>query len=200
MYTNNPYAQAGWPNAANRGSRSSNEPPASTFGALPYYVPPSQTNTLFFQFTSFSPDIMNCTVLGPQNQPYFRVITDTPTPGFSVLQNGQGKNFAFIEWRSHPLIDMKGVVPKQRIGDWIPLSSDKKYRTMRIGDKQYAWVPNGQYISLTTVGNGPPEVLAKVSSNSGVVFLEVTSQAINLGLLEASVVVTLLLMCGRNVD
>lgn len=69
---------------------------------------------------------MNCTVLGPQNQPYFRVITDTPTPGFSVLQNGQGKNFAFIEWRSHPLIDMKGVVPKQRIGDWIPLSSDKK--------------------------------------------------------------------------
>ncbi len=50
------------------------------------------------------------------------------------------------------------------------------------------------------MGNGPGEVLAKVSSKSGVVFLEVTSQAINLGLLEASVVVTLLLMCGRNVD
>ncbi|KAJ8522781.1 hypothetical protein ONZ45_g635 [Pleurotus djamor] len=206
MIGNNPFGQAGWPNLANQNGRDTSGAPApSTYGALPYYVPPTSNNTLFFQFTSFNPNILNSTVLGPQNQPYFRVVTDTPTPGWTVLQNGQGKNVAFVEWGSrgsHPYVEVKNVVPKQRVAEWIPLSPDRKYRTMRVGNKQYAWVPSGQVISLTPLGGsgGASDVLAKISCHQGGVFLEMTSQAINLGLLDAAIVVSFLLMCGRNVD
>ncbi|KAL0947851.1 hypothetical protein HGRIS_013913 [Hohenbuehelia grisea] len=197
MYGNNPYGQAGWPNAANRGMGG---PPPSIFGALPYYTPPTRANTLIFQFTSFNPDVMNCTVLGPKAQPYYRIVTDAPTPGFTVFQNGTGKNFAFIEWRSHPQVEIRGAVHKQRAGDLLPLSASRSLRRMQIGERQYEWIPNEQYISLCTAGSGAREVLARISRSQTCVNLEMTSQAISLGLLDIAVVVTVLLQSGRSID
>jgi hypothetical protein len=53
---------------------------------------------------------------------------------------------------------------------------------------------------LYTVGPSPPAMLAKISRDINAVRLELTTQAIQAGLLEASVVSTVLFQSGQNFD
>jgi hypothetical protein len=53
---------------------------------------------------------------------------------------------------------------------------------------------------LYTVGPSPPTMLAKISRDINAVRLELTTQAIQAGLLEASVVSTVLFQSGQNFD
>jgi hypothetical protein len=53
---------------------------------------------------------------------------------------------------------------------------------------------------LYTGGPSPPEFLGRISRENGAVRLDMTTYAIQLGLLDATVVAALLLQCGRNID
>ena len=63
-------------------------------------------------------------VVGSQQQPLFYFVTDQHMPGYTVLKDGEGRNVALIEWQNKPLVEIRGILSKQRAKDWLRLSSD----------------------------------------------------------------------------
>ncbi|KAJ6562121.1 hypothetical protein B0H19DRAFT_943011 [Mycena capillaripes] len=198
----NPYAQGGWPNPANTNAASSSNtvPQPSIFGALPYPTQNPPSMFVSFRFTSFSPTILNSTVMGPQGQTYFRVNTDIPTPGFTVITNAANQPMIIIEWSKHPVIEIRGIVSKQQSSQWLALSPEKRYRTMTGKGKTFVWAPDGDSICLYSSGLGAPQNFARVTREEGAVALEITAEAVRIGLLEICVAAALLLQCGRRID
>ncbi|KAJ7048516.1 hypothetical protein C8F01DRAFT_1004534 [Mycena amicta] len=202
MSSFNPYAQQGWNTPA--GPSSSGGRP-SIYGALPFPTPgpPSTLPTFFsFRFTSFAPTILNCTVIGPQSRPYFRVLTDAPVQGVTAFQNASGATIALVQWHRHPEVEIRGVVPRQRSSAMLALSQDQSARVMTVNattQSAMTFMPRENFIWIYS--NAPePELLGRISRGKTSVTLELTGEAIHLGLLESAVVATFLLQCGRNID
>ncbi|KAJ3880443.1 hypothetical protein F5051DRAFT_160205 [Lentinula edodes] len=193
----NPYAQAGW-----GGSSGGNGPAPSIFGALPFSSQSTGPSTHKFQFTAFNPDILDCTVLGPSSNTYFRVLNNTPSQNFTLFQNREGKSIAVLEWRgsSGVVVEVRDIIRKQFVASWLQLSTDGKYRFMNAHDRTFVWVPQDEYVGLYTYGTTTPELYARLSRADGGVTLEITSTAIRESLLECCVVATVLLQSGRSID
>ncbi|KAJ7732037.1 hypothetical protein B0H16DRAFT_1861238 [Mycena metata] len=192
----NPFAH-GW-NAP--GSSGNTVPQPSIFGALPY--PTRSTSAMFmsFVFTSFAPTILDSTVVGPKSKIYFRVRTDVPTVGFTIIHNSANQPMIIIEWLQHPVIEIRDILSKRETASWLPLSADKSYRTMNALGKTFVWAPDGRYICLYSAGLGRPQIYARVIREEGQVTLELTAEAIQLGLLEICIAAALLLQCERRID
>ncbi|KAJ6590228.1 hypothetical protein B0H10DRAFT_1831015 [Mycena sp. CBHHK59/15] len=188
----NPYSQA-W---SNTNSSNTNNGQPSIFGALPFPSPESLPTFFTFRFTSFNPTIMNSVVVGPQSRPYFRVISDAPILGVTVLQNSNGRNIALVQWHRHPEVEVRNVFSRQRSSQMLPLSSNQSSRTMTINGETYNFTPQENFIGLYS----STEMLGRVSRSEGSVTLELTGEAIRLGLLEPSITAVFLLQCGRNID
>lgn len=118
----NPFS--GWAETRKGMGDGSSIPPPSIFGALPYPTPSS--DSLKLEFTSFSPSILNCTILGSQGRAFYYVVTDPHNPGYTVLKNASGKNVALVEWQAHPLVEIRGALSKQNVGEWLRLSQDRR--------------------------------------------------------------------------
>ncbi|KIY49472.1 hypothetical protein FISHEDRAFT_41131 [Fistulina hepatica ATCC 64428] len=209
MTSQNPYAAGGWPNPGNPNSINnvpwspSAPPQPSVYGALPLSVPPRTVVFQSFTFTSFSPDILNCSVLGPQARPYFRVITDTPTPGFTLIYHyNRGPAVTVTQWSPHAVVEVRDIVKKQRASQWLALAPDGRSRMMEVRGRRYVWMPQADLICLytATMGSTPPTLMGRISRGNRTVTLELTSDAIQIGLLEASVLATTLLLSGRIID
>ncbi|KAF9446478.1 hypothetical protein P691DRAFT_733169 [Macrolepiota fuliginosa MF-IS2] len=201
MYYQNPFgswAEAG--QGQSSGTLWNSSPPPSVFGALPY--PSAPSNTVTYYFTSFRPNIFNCSVVGPQNQVYYQIVTDNTMPGYTVIKNMEGKNISLIEWQAHPFVEIRGTLAKQNVMNWLRLSPDQSHRNMDIRGMRYVWAPREKSINLYTGGNGaPPTFLAKVTrSGTQTVTVDMTPDAIQLGLLDSIITATALLLCGRNID
>jgi hypothetical protein len=126
MHGTNPYAQSGWVSSNIQGGSGLQQ---SVYGALPF-TPATEGGapTIHrFQFTSFNPDICTCTVLGPNAKPYFQVMNNTPTTGFTLFQNRDGQSFGVVEWRRSPgsVVELRDIVKKQLVASWLALSQDK---------------------------------------------------------------------------
>lgn len=127
MYGSNPYAQAGWSNPQNPLSVASNPwfpnavPQGPTYGALPSSA--SSTSLYTFDFTPVHPNLLNCTVVGPGHNVYFRIVTTND--GITTIFKPNDHAMARIEWGHEPIVDVKDVVPRQRASDWLVLSGDK---------------------------------------------------------------------------
>ncbi|KAJ6500218.1 hypothetical protein C8R47DRAFT_1068436 [Mycena vitilis] len=198
----NPFAQGGWRNPANPNAASSSDtvPQPSIFGALPYPTQNQPSMFISFRFTSFSPTILNSTVVGPQAKTYFRINTDVPTPGFTVITNAANQPMVIIEWLKHPVVEIRGIVSKQLTSEWLVLSEEKRYRTMTAKGKTFVWAPDNASICLYSPGLGTPHTYARVTQEEGTVLLEITAEAIQLGLLETCVAAAFLLQSGRTID
>ncbi|KAJ7463959.1 hypothetical protein FB451DRAFT_1492001 [Mycena latifolia] len=200
----NPYAQGGWKNSANpnAGSSRGTVQQPSIFGALPYPSGSAVASPTFmsFRFTSFTPTILNSVVTGPQARTYFRIATDSPTVGFTVIHNLANDPMVIIEWARHPIIEIRDIVSKRQTSQWLTLSPDKTYRTMSANGKPFFWASDGNYICLYAPGLGAPQLHARIFREGNEVVLEITSEAIQIGLLEISVAAALLLKSGRNID
>lgn len=168
MYVNNPYSS--WSNPGNTQPTwgSDSAPAPSIFGALPAPALPSKSNLVTFHFTSFKPNILNSTVVGPDSRPYFRVVTDSSMPGYSVFRR-ESKNIALIEWQEHPQVELRDVLSKQAVSGWLGLSPDRRFvplrvfshliyylsvdifsfRAMQINGQQYIWAPNHNFICVS---------------------------------------------------
>ncbi|KAF5340866.1 hypothetical protein D9757_015136 [Collybiopsis confluens] len=122
MNLTNPYSQAGW------GSSNGSSPVPSIFGALPFSSTASGPSLHQFQFTSLNPDVLNCTVIGPQSKTYFRILDNTPSQDFTLFQNRDGKSVAVVEWRRAPgtVVEVRDIIRKQLVSAWLPLSADRK--------------------------------------------------------------------------
>ncbi|EEB88319.1 hypothetical protein MPER_13903, partial [Moniliophthora perniciosa FA553] len=75
----------------------------------------------------------------------YYIVTDPQQPGYTILRDVQGKSVALVEWQAHPLVEIRGVMSKQYVRDWLKLSSDK--RNMTISGKRYFWSPDDKYIN-----------------------------------------------------
>jgi hypothetical protein len=98
-----------------------------------------------------------------------------------------------------------------------------RYRTMTVGGFQYTWAPDNQYINVRvllhiwpfrpsprnrwctrTSGqlcSGPtPKFLRRIPRGEDTVVVELTTDAIQLGLQDTAIVVAVLLQCGHNID
>lgn len=87
---------------------------------------------------------------------------------------------------------------------------------MQVQGRLYRWVPQDNnicvsdfqsYLSayidalqLFNSGPGPAMIHAKITRATGRIILEMTTDALNAGLLEACVVAAVLLQSGRNID
>ncbi|KAF8209121.1 hypothetical protein K438DRAFT_1573248 [Mycena galopus ATCC 62051] len=154
MY-NNPYTQGGWRNTGNPNapSGSGTIPQPSMYGALPYPAASPLPMFISFRFTSFSPSILNSTVVGPQGETYFRVSTDIPTPGFTIITNSSNQPTIIIEWSRNPVLEIRGIVPKQQTSQWLALAAGKRYRTMTAKNKTFVWAPDGESICVSVCTN-----------------------------------------------
>ncbi|KAK0460163.1 uncharacterized protein EV420DRAFT_1628925 [Desarmillaria tabescens] len=204
MHTNNPYAQGGWFNPDKVDSINNtpwspaNPPQASLYGALPFSSTSTQQSTYKFTF-SYRSTILNSTITGPNDRPYFRITNDSPSKGKTLFQNHEGHNFAIIEWQSRPVVEIRELLERQAVASWLPLSADKTQRAMLARGKWYSWVPY-ENIICATYGSTPPTPIAKILRGDKAVSLEITAEAIQVGLLEICIVATVLLQSGRTID
>lgn len=155
----------------------------SVFGALPYPSDPAYANMTSFFFTSLNPNILNCTVVGAQNRPQYTITTDGQMAGYTTIKNSSGQTVSLIEWQSRPMIEIRGVLPKQNIRSWLALNSDKRFvfvsvnvlqsqwlttatfslffftfcssRTMTVRGMQYTWAPRDKAINVSRTVYSP---------------------------------------------
>ncbi|KAF9027529.1 hypothetical protein BDZ89DRAFT_952064 [Hymenopellis radicata] len=207
----NPYAQGGWANPQNQDCISnvpwslSSPPQPSVYGALPFsYESHSSQDTMHRFGFKYEKTILQSIVFGPKNRPYFRVAHDLPKHGMTTFTNTEGHDFAVIDWYGSPEVEMKGLMERQAVSFWMPLSSDGMSRSMYARGKWFSWIPNQNSISLfvSTHGSMTPCLYAKIYQDSKLkaVILEISTGAIQIGLLESCVVAAVLLQSGNNID
>ncbi|KAF9453484.1 hypothetical protein P691DRAFT_658466 [Macrolepiota fuliginosa MF-IS2] len=208
MYTNNPYAQGGWYNPANpqtiNTERSANTHAAqpSILGALPYPFPSTGgPQHLTFHFTYSTTSILNCSVYGPASKKYIEVSTDmNQRPHVTVFRKYDGSVLATIEWQQRPLVEISGVLGRQYVAQWLPLSPNQSCRVMDARGIKYVWTPVGDAIHLHPYNMPPTQQIIKVHRQAGTVTLDMTTEAVQAGLLETALVATVALQSGRNID
>lgn len=125
MYGSNPFAaQDACNSASGQSTWGTSMPPPSVFGALPY---PSSSlplpDAVTFSFTSFSPTILNCKVVGPRSEMYFRVVTEA---SYTMLKDARGSNIALLEWQDHPTVEAPSLFTKQPVRHWLRLSTERR--------------------------------------------------------------------------
>ena len=134
-YNMNPFANGGWSQAGNGSSQpwgDDSDSPPSIFGALPSLpistsIPRSmQPDSVTFAFTSFNSTILNCSVLGPQKRVAYRIVTEATAPSCTIWKDNESRNVAMVQWQPSSTLEIRGVTPRQRVKDWLRLSSDKR--------------------------------------------------------------------------
>ncbi|KAH9933053.1 uncharacterized protein B0H18DRAFT_985309 [Fomitopsis serialis] len=195
IFAMNPFAAGGW------GTGSGIAP--SIFGALPSVAisnaKTTQPDSVLYKFTNCNTTILNCNIAGPQGRVVYRVVTDSGAPSSTMWKDNDNRNVAMVNWQPNANVEIRGIASRQRARDWLHLSADKSKRVMTIAGVQYAWSPIEGFICLYKLQSTAPRVLARIGRAQDVT-LEMTQEAMQLGLLEACLVATVLLTCGHNVD
>ncbi|KAF8069102.1 hypothetical protein FPV67DRAFT_1105841 [Lyophyllum atratum] len=198
MYHNHPYD--GW---AESGQGQSSpwpaNPPPSVLGALPYPTISYASSIVTYHITSFSPNVLNSKVVGPQGHVHFIIRTDNEMPGYTAIKNSQQSSIALIEWKSSPIIEIRNLLTKQPVKSWLRLTHDRSARSMEVRGVKYLWAPHNQSINLHA-GDFARTFLANVSRTQTSIAIQITSDALQQRLLESVVIAALLLQCGRNID
>lgn len=167
--------------------------------SIPGNVAHGDGEPVTYRFTSLSPTILNCQVLGPQNETRFWVVTEGGVPSCTLLKNPMGAKVALINWQTAPpQIDLPGLVTRQVAAQWLCLTPDRGSRHMTFNGICYFWTPLGRDLHLYTLGN--PVFLAKISKTPEHVALEFTPRALQLGLFEVCILATILLQSGRRIE
>ncbi|KAJ7642250.1 hypothetical protein FB45DRAFT_738567 [Roridomyces roridus] len=195
----NPYAT--WSTSGAGQSGNARSPTPSVHGALPFAVDPTLSHNLLFYFTAFNPTILNCTVVGKNTVPYFKVSTDASMSGYTSVKILDGAPIALIEWKERPLVEIRKAVSKTRVGEWLVLSKDASHRKMSVSNQTYIWTPRKNTICLYEADTPTPELLAQITrEQDGTVSLEISQTAVAADLLERCVLATVLLQCGKKID
>ncbi|TFK28150.1 hypothetical protein FA15DRAFT_89278 [Coprinopsis marcescibilis] len=206
MHGTNPYAQAGWYNPQNPhtintqpwGSSAIAGP--SIFGALPY--PPSQSSlptVLTFHYVCFNPDVLNCMITGPTSIPYLEVATGAQNGvPVTVFRKSDGRVLASVEWTRSPTVEVSGRLAKQPVGQWLRLSADRGHRAMILNGREVMWVQ--RQTNICAFSSGGKDALVNIHRGPQAITLELTTEAFHLGLLETSIIATVLLHSGRSLD
>ncbi|KAJ2924647.1 hypothetical protein H1R20_g12458, partial [Candolleomyces eurysporus] len=183
----NPYAD--WPSQT------------SVFGVLP---PVSRSHTsnppvFTFNYVTLSPDVLNCTITGPDAVPYLHVTT--VDGGYrTVFSKSNSGGLARIDWAGHASVDIPNCMGKQFIGQWlVPAGGGRRIMTVR--GSRFMWASGDNCIYLDRDGAPPSNhPLARIYHVREAITLELTIEAVQLGLLEAAIVATVVFRSNRNFD
>ncbi|KAJ7117180.1 hypothetical protein C8R44DRAFT_627021, partial [Mycena epipterygia] len=166
---------------------------------IDYAAPPSAFVT--FQFTSFNPTLLDTIIIGPSSQLYFRVSTASRPLRYTAVRDSTNEAVTVIEWLKHPVIEIRDALTKRAVSQWLMLSSDKSYRTMNFDGRSFVWSPEGNYVCLYSTGlEAPPRIYARIFRDANALALDLTAEAINMGLLDVCAAAALVLQSGRNID
>ncbi|KAJ7117172.1 hypothetical protein C8R44DRAFT_627037 [Mycena epipterygia] len=174
----------------------------NTFSPATLSHPPPAPPPAFvtFQFTSFNPTLLDSTVLGPSSQFYFHVSTASRPLRYTAVRDSTNEAITVIEWLKHPVIEIRDALTKQAVSQWLVLSSDKSYRTMNFDGRSFVWSPEGNYVCLYSTGLEAPRIYARIFRDANALALDLTAEAINMGMLDVCVAAALVLQSGRNID
>ncbi|KAL5485577.1 hypothetical protein ACEPAI_6618 [Sanghuangporus weigelae] len=208
----NPFIQGGWSSSFGLNGDQRVNPP-SVYGALPMSTAPatagsSKNGATHFQFTNPNPTVLNSTVVGPHRDgtvhQLVRISTDERLAGYTTFTDVEGRSIALIEWTSSlPRVEVRSSVVKCSAGDWLKLSVDpnlgRPVRRMDVRGSRFVWCPNGDALLLYSQAPGStPLVVATKHRN--LVNLEMSDQALSLGLLEPCIAAITLLLSGRRLE
>ena len=119
----NPFAAGGW------GARSGMAP--SIFGALPTTTIANagtmQRDSVLYKFTSCNTTILNCTIAGPSGRAVYRVVTESGAPSSTMFKDNDGRNVAMMNWQPNANVEIRGIASRQRVRDWLHLSTDQRF-------------------------------------------------------------------------
>ncbi|KAJ6517466.1 hypothetical protein C8R47DRAFT_253947 [Mycena vitilis] len=178
-------------------------------------TPPTPTEVIVLEFLlcgrsgRSATSILNCAVVGPEICPYFHVVT---FPGHTVFRTNEGRDVAEVEWVPNgggafvELLHNNSPkdVGKQPVSSWLGVSHDASYRMMHAHGQPYVWVPRNLSICLyewdPAATDDVPELLARIVKEDGVVTLQISLTAVELGLLEMCVVCVVLFSSGCRID
>ncbi|KAJ7697346.1 hypothetical protein B0H17DRAFT_928408, partial [Mycena rosella] len=96
-------------------------------------------------------------------------------------------------------IEIRGKIARQRTSEMLSLSSDPSSRTMTVDGMTFTFILRDNFIWLYSTAS-QSEILGRIERGQDSVTLELTGEAIHIGLLEAATVATFLLQCRRNMD
>ncbi|KAF5369053.1 hypothetical protein D9758_002946 [Tetrapyrgos nigripes] len=190
MHGSNPYYT--WTSSDNAGG--------SAYGALPSANPGMSSNLLTLVFTSMNPNILSSTVVGPNNDPCYYVITDSSLPGYTVFKGTDDRSVALIDWTRQCQVEIRDIVRKQAASSFLSLSSDRQYRIMTVAGQKYMWAPHKNLICLYTNNTPTPVQLAQLSKVQGIIKLELTASAVQAGLVLPCLAAAVLLQSGQRID
>ncbi|KAI0032414.1 hypothetical protein K488DRAFT_50024 [Vararia minispora EC-137] len=183
----------------------------SMLGALPVVsMPPAipapslrpmlPLDSLSFHITHYRPNILNATILGPQNRRLYRSVTDG-TPGCpTVLRDEHQRAVALVDWSGPPTVEIPGVLKRTPARNWLHLSANRTSRHMEVRGMKYLWQPVGADICLFLNESDDKSILARVSRDSSGATLEMSGTAMQHGLLEICLVASTLFLSGANLD
>ncbi|KIM40762.1 hypothetical protein M413DRAFT_412913 [Hebeloma cylindrosporum] len=200
----NPFAQAGWYNPPNQliPSQRTWTPSSShspTFGALPHGTTTEPSpEWVRLTFVSADGDILDCSVVGSGNQTFYEISTeDQPNASMvTTFAKLNGTHFARIEWERVPLVEINGLLHKQRANEWItPFTESRHARKMVINHKEYVWERHRDTIYLYRISEtcDSPELCAKFYRKRENLLFDITPKAIQLGILEPAIVALMFL-------
>lgn len=101
-------------------------PAPSILGALPYPTVSHATTLVTYYISSSGSHILNSRVIGPDGRTHYTISTDRDMTGYTTVKNSQDCPIALIEWKSSPVIEIRGLVSKQPVRSWLRLSHDRR--------------------------------------------------------------------------
>lgn len=130
----------------------------SVFGALPSIpiaptLPVFISDSLVLRFSS-NDNVLNCVLLGPQNRTLFSISTSGSRTSFKNVENTV---FAVVDFGPHATVEVQGFTPRQRVRDWLRLTSDQKYGPIFLAPVSTPnWQPTalGSWFLATTCVSG----------------------------------------------
>ncbi|XP_006462806.1 hypothetical protein AGABI2DRAFT_179422 [Agaricus bisporus var. bisporus H97] len=197
----NPYDQGVWTNQHTSNYPLLDQRVSPTYGALPHHIPVLSPNIITFVFSSTDQDFLNCDVTDTSFRKSYKITTNKRGLGNTTIRRADGETSSMIDWQRHPEVEVSRSIRKQRASSLLRLTPGGKGRFMDIKGQQYIWKNSSEVISLYTLGNDKAgEPLAKITRTARGILLEITTAAVQTGLLDVAVTVTVLLHSGRRFD
>ncbi|KAF9446089.1 hypothetical protein P691DRAFT_733886 [Macrolepiota fuliginosa MF-IS2] len=196
----NPYAQGGWFNPETHSLPLPDQRHSPTFGALPHYIPVLSPNIITFLFSGPDQDILNCDVTDASFQKSYTITTNKRGFGETTIKRADGEISGVVDWQRYPEVEVFRSFQKQRASTLLELSSDGSGRFMGLRDKRYFWKILNDTTSLYPLGGEQGDPIVKITRINQGVLLEITTSAVQVGLLDIAVMVTVLLHSGRRFD
>lgn len=98
---------------------------------------------------NFNHTVLNSSVVGPRDREYFTIMHNTPNRSNTLFRDAEGRSIAMIDWNGTPKVEIHALLQRQNASSWLALSTDRRQRTMNARGKWYAWVPEGNSVTVS---------------------------------------------------